>query len=322
MSQFFARTSNRTFTAIAFFFFAATPVLAEQSYPTRRVQITVPFSAGTALDILARVTAERFSNEFKQPVVVVNQTGASGIIAYNDMAASKDGHTLIFSGQTQLTIQPNIKTDLPYRVEDIVPVCQMFETPFALIVKNDSPFKDFAEFAAVARTRPNTIRFGHSGPATSPHLLGVLLGRAASFEMLSIPYRAQPEQIKDVAAGNIEAAVVSVGSFSPDGVRVLGIFGKRRYHGFPDAPTFEELGLNIPFRSVNGLFAPRGLPAPVITQLQQACARAFDSDEFRKTAARLGVNDELVTGDAFIRQLDDERVRMKRLVEELGLREK
>ena len=291
-----------------------------QTYPTQRIQILVPFSAGTVLDSLARVAADRFSAEFGQPVVVVNRPGASGTIAFGEVAAAHDGHTLMFAGQTQLTVQPHVKTDLPYRVEDIEPVCQMFETPFALVVGPDSQFKDFQQFIAVARSNPGTIRFGHSGPAATPHILGTLLGRAAGFRMADIPYRALGDQIKDVIGGTIDATILSIGSFSPATVRVIAVFNRKRSATVPDVPTVTELGYALPFRSINGLFAPRGLPAAVTERLQGACARAFASEEFSKAAERLNVNAELVVGNDFAKRLDDERRDMKSLIETLELK--
>jgi tripartite-type tricarboxylate transporter receptor subunit TctC len=300
----------------------AGPSALAQSYPTQRIQVLVPFSAGTVLDNLARVTADRFAVEFGQPVVVVNKPGASGVIAFGEVAAARDGHTLMFAGQSQLTVQPHVKADLPYRVEDIGPVCQMFETPFALVVGPDSRFKDFADFLNAARANPNTIRFGHSGPAATPHLFGTLLAQKAGFRMADIPYRALGDQIKDVIAGTIDATILSIGSFAPASVRVIAVFNRKRSAIFPDVPTVAELGYALPFRSINGLFAPRRLPEPVTGKLQDACARAFASEEFSKAAERLNVNAELVIGGDFAKRLDDERREMKTLIETLGLKER
>jgi tripartite-type tricarboxylate transporter receptor subunit TctC len=310
---------------IAAVIWVATAVLpgasaSAQTYPNQRVQFLVPFSAGTVLDNLARVTADRFSAEFGQPVVVMNRPGASGTIAFGEVATAQDGHTLMFAGQTQLTIQPLLKSDLPYRVEDIEPVCQMFETPFALVVGPNSPFHDLPQLVAAARANPGTIRFGHSGPATSPHILGMLLARAAGIRLADIPYRALGDQIKDVAGGMIDAAIFSIGSFSPEAVRTIAVFNRKRSAIFPDVPTVAERGHALPFRSINGLFAPRGLPGAVSARLQLACTRAFASEEFTAAAGRLNVNAELVVGSDFAKRLDDERREMKGLIEALDLK--
>jgi tripartite-type tricarboxylate transporter receptor subunit TctC len=290
-----------------------------QSVPSGRIQILVPFPAGTVLDTLARVVAEEFSADFGQPVVVVNRPGAAGTLAFGDIAAAPpDGSTLMFSGQTQLTIQPHVKADLPYRVESIAPICQMFETPFALVVGPQSPFQDFRQFAEHGRAQPRAVRFGHFGQFSVTHMLGVLLMRAAGFEMTDVPYRLLGDQVKDVIGGTIDAGILSIGSFSPATVRVIAVFNRRRSVTFPDKPTVTELGYPLPLRSINGLFASASMPKPLIERLQASCTRAFASDKFREMAGRLDVNAELVVGDEFARRLDDERRAMKLLVDQIG----
>jgi tripartite-type tricarboxylate transporter receptor subunit TctC len=292
-----------------------------QPFPSQRIQIVVPFSPGTVLDSLARIVGERFSREFDQPTVVVNRLGAAGMIAFGEVgAAPADGHTLLFSGQTPLTVQPHVKAELPYRPDDFVPVCQMFETPFALVVAADAPFKDFAQFAAAARARPGAIRFGHPGVASFPHLLGALLGKSAGFSMIDVPYRSTADQLKDVIGGTIETTILSIGSFSPAAVRVIAAFSSKRSLTFPDVQTVAELGHPLPLKSLNGLFARRDTPPAVLAKLQNACAHAFRSDEFREAAARFDVPAALLDGEAFARELAAERETMKALIATLGLK--
>ena len=305
--------------ALAAILLGAAPAWA-QSFPTQRIQIIVPFSAGTVLDSMARVVAEQFTAELGQPAVVVNRPGAAGTIAFGEVAAAQpDGHTLIFAGQTQLTVQPHVKSNLPYQLESFAPVCRLFETPFALVVGADSPFKDFQTFAAAARAKPGSINFGHSGVAAVPHLQGTLLAKAAGFRMADIPYRSLGDQIKDVISGTIDATVLSIGSFSPGKVRAIAVFNPKRSTTFPDVPTVAELGYSVPLTAANGLFALNGSPPAVLERLRTACARAFASDNFRAMAAQLDVNAELVVGDDFARRIQDERREMKTLIGALGL---
>ena len=124
------------------------------------------------------------------------------------------------------------------------------------------------------------------------------------------------DTVKDVIGGTIDATILSIGSFSPDSVRTIAVFNRKRSATFPDVPIVAELGYALPFRSINGLFAPRGLPAAVTERLQGACA----SEEFSKAAERLNVNAELVVGNDFAKRLDDERRDMKSLIETLELK--
>lgn len=318
-SKLLARLRNFAAAALAFTFVGGGTVCA-QTYPSQRIQMLVPFSAGTVLDSLARVVSERFSAEFGQPVAVLNKPGASGMIAFAEVAAAHDGYSLLFAGQSQLTVQPNVKDDLPYRVDDIEPICQMFETPFALVVGPQSPYANFDEFLKAARAQPGSIRFGNSGRGATPQLLGALLAQKAGFRMADIAYRTLGDQVKDVMTGVIDTTILSIGSFSPASVRVLAVFNKKRSPTFPDAPTVAELGYSLPFRSINGLFAKRGLPPAVIGKLQDACVHAFASQEFARAAEQLGVNAELVVGSEFASRLEDERREMKTLTEVLGLK--
>jgi tripartite-type tricarboxylate transporter receptor subunit TctC len=294
---------------------------ASFAYPTQRIQIVVPFSPGSVLDTLARVTARQFSGFFDHQVVVVNRLGAGGVTAFAEVDAAGDhGHTILFSGQTPLTVQPNLKSDLPYRPEHFVPICQMFETPFALVVGPESQFRTFNEVLARARAQPGAVRYGHSGIASFPHLLGALLEHRAEFRMAGIPYRSNADALKDVAGGAIEAAIFSIGSFSASSVRVLAVFNSKRSAAFPDVPTVAELGYPVALRSVNGIFAKADSPPTALTRLQEACARAFQSDEFSRMAARLDVNATFVGSEAFVAQLEGERRDMKPLIDSLGLK--
>lgn len=300
--------------------FAGLSTAHAQSYPAHSVRILVPFSAGTVLDTLARVVAEQFSHDLKQPVVIVNRPGAAGMLAFGELTSSPpDGYTLIFAGQTQLTIQPHLKSELPYRVEDVAPICQMFETPFALVVGSQSPYKTFADYAAAARAKPATITFGHSGAGSVPHLFGEILAQAAGIKLAGVPYRQLGEQINDVASGAVDSAIFSIGSFSGAAARAIVVFNSRRSKAFPDVPTAAELGYRIPLKSTNGLFAHSGTPPEVLDKLRAACSQAFNSEPFRDMAARLDVNAEMVAGDTLARQLDAERREMKSVIDSVGI---
>jgi tripartite-type tricarboxylate transporter receptor subunit TctC len=307
--------------AILMFLFYAAPTAA-QSYPTQRVQIVVPFSPGTVLDTLARVVATQWSEQFGQPVVVVNRLGAAGMLAFSELAASRDSHSVIFSGQTALTVQPNVHANLSYRVEDFSPICQMFEVPFALVVGPDSPFKNFQQFADAARANPGKMLLGHPGTASFPHLLGAALAKHADYPIMDIPYRSMADQIKDVIGGSINSTVLSVGSFNPAIVRAIAVFDRKRSINLPDAPTVIELGHPISFRSINGIYVSNAIPTAAKIQLQSACAQAFKSDKFREMVTKLGVNAELALGEEFARLLEHERHEMKTLVEILDLKQK
>lgn len=289
---------------------------------SQRTQFLVPLPAGTVIDTIARVVAEEFSADFAHPFVVVNRPAASGTLAFGDAAAAEpDGSTLLFAGQSQLTIQPHVQATLPYQADSFVPICQMFATPFAVVVGANSPITSFQELIAKARAAPRSINWGHLGASSVPQLQATLLLKAAGVEVVWVPYRSLGDMTKDLVAGTIDATIMSIGSFSGDAIRVVGVLNSKRSATFPDAPTVAELGYPVSLTAINGLFGLKGTPRPVLERFGAACAKAFASPKFREVAKRLDINDELLIGDAFAKRLADESRDMKVLIETLGLKQ-
>ena len=138
-----------------------------QDYPTRPIQMIVPFTAGNVIDVLARAFAHELSVVLKQPITINNISGASGILAVNATANAKpDGYTLLFAPQGQLTIQPHLKKDLGYTFDTFKPICQVFDNVFAIIVSPKSPIRSFQDLVDRARTRPGVLTWATSGTAT------------------------------------------------------------------------------------------------------------------------------------------------------------
>jgi tripartite-type tricarboxylate transporter receptor subunit TctC len=288
---------------------------------SQRTQILVPLPAGTVIDTIARVVAEELSADLSRPFVVVNRPAASGILAFGDAAvAEPDGYTLIFSGQSQLTIQPHIQSKLPYEADSFVPICQMFATPFAVVVGANSPISNFQDLVTKARAQPGSVNWSHLGFASVPQLQATLLANATGIDVVWVPYRSLGEMVKDLMAGTIDVTVMSIGSFSEVGNRVIAVLNSKRSATFPDAPTVAELGYPVSLTAINGLFAVKGTPRPVIERLEAACAKAFASPKFREMARRLDINADLLIGDAFAKRLAEESREMKVLVDKFGIR--
>jgi tripartite-type tricarboxylate transporter receptor subunit TctC len=265
------------------------PALA-QSYPTRPLQLVVPFSAGSSIDILARGLAEGLSAELGRPTLVVNREGASGTIAFVAVANSvPDGYTLAFAAQGQLTIQPHLKPDLPYQADAFQPICQVFEDVLAIIVGPNSPIANFNDLLDRARAKPRGLTFGSGGVAIIPHLQVEGLARTSGIEVVHAPYRNIGQMIQDVVGGRLDFGVTSTASISGSDARVLAILGQARSSHFPGAPTVAELGHPVSMPGFGGLYAPSAVPAAVRDRLEQACAKAFVSTAFQRVTASLGV---------------------------------
>lgn len=292
-----------------------------QGYPARPIQVFVPFSAGNVVDLLARGFAESLSPALGSSVIIVNREGASGIVAMAALAASKpDGYTLAFAPQGQITIQPHLRADLPYKVEAIQPICQAFENQFAIMVGPNSPFTDFKQLVALAKQAPGKLTWGDSGVATVPNLQMYSLLQSAGIQIEYTPYRAYPQLIQDVLTGRLDLAALSIGSFTGQNVRVLAILGDTRHPQFPDAPTVTEFGYSVSMPGFGGLYAPKGIPPDALATLERACATAVASASYRAIGERIGAPTPYLGRNPFSRRLQADSDSKAALIRSLNLK--
>ena len=303
----------------------AVPVVAGQSasaetYPDRPIQLLVPFSAGSVVDILARGFADALTRTIGGSVIVSNQEGASGIVALSMLAnARPDGYTLGFAPAGQITIQPHLKTGLPYRPDSFEPICQTFENHFAVIVALNSPYKDLSGLIEAAKQQPGKLSWGDVGTATVPDLQMHSLMSSAGAQMLPVPYRGYGQLLQDVITGRIDAAVSAVGSFDGTIVRPLVVLTDTRSANFPDVPSAKELGYSVSVPGFGGLYAPRGNPATVISTLGQACAKIVQDVTFRQLLEKTGSVLAYLPHDAFVQRLAEDSAEKARLLKTLGI---
>lgn len=290
-------------------------------FPTKALQIIVPFSSGNLIDLLARGFAEALGRAINGPILVVNREGAAGIIAMTAVAtAHPDGYILGFAPQGQITIQPHIKPELPYRADSFTPICQTFENQFALVVGPNSPATDFRGFLALAKAAPGKLTWGDSGVATVPNLQMYSLLQSAGIEMAYTPYRTYGDLLRDVTSGRLDAAAPSIGSFSADAVRVLAILADQRHPQFAEVPTVAEFGYAVSMPGFGGLYAPAGVPAPVLAILEKGCATAAADGSYKATAAHTGALARYLDHDAFVRRLQDDSRAKAALIQSLQLK--
>ena len=289
--------------------------------PQRPVRIIVPFSAGTTLDVMARALSAALEPLIGQRPLVVNRDGAAGFIALSEMAqAEADGTTWLFSGPGQFTIQPHIRRRVAFTLDDFAPVCQLYETPFAVVASRRSPATTFAAFLDRARSEPGRIRFGHYGPGSATHLLMVIFARQHGLTFLDIPYRSQGQLVQDLLTGELEAAVLAPGSYEPDIVRHLVILGSSRYPDQPDVPTIVEMGQPPPLASFAGIYVVKGVPEAARAAIEAACLAAAADPVFRGAALRARVEAAPLPAGPFTDRILAQSREVQALVAEIGLR--
>jgi tripartite-type tricarboxylate transporter receptor subunit TctC len=268
---------------------------AAQTYPAKPVRLVVPFPAGGATDVLARVISQYAADKLGQPIVIDNKPGAGGTIGSDLVAkAEPDGYTLLIATGSTHSIGPVINRKIPYNVErDFTPIVDVAKTTAVLVVPASLPAKNLAEFIALAKASPGKLNFGSSGNGTVSHLSGELFKAQAGVFITHIPYRGTGLVFNDMMSGQVHMLMDNFITARPQikagKLRVIGVTSLERLPFMPDVPTLNEQGLkNFEVSNWFGIYAPHGASAEVVTRVNAAYNQALHDPELRKRLATLG----------------------------------
>ena len=256
----------------------ATPAFAQ--FPSKPVKLIVPFPAGSATDVAARVIGQSVSNAIGQPVLIDNKAGADGAIGGAEvMHAAPDGYTLLFATNSPMSAVPALRKNPPYDpVTDFAPVTDIGRYSFFLYVNANQPFKSVAEMIAHAKANPGKLNYA-TGNAT-----GIVsfaqIGALAGIDITHIPYKGEPAGITDLVANRVQMMIATLTTGGPhvkEGrLRAIATTLPRRSPAFPDVPTMAEAGLpQFAIVSWAGLFAPAKTPKDVIERLNREFVAAM-----------------------------------------------
>jgi tripartite-type tricarboxylate transporter receptor subunit TctC len=273
----------------AFLAMAAVPAAAQTNYPNRSVRLIFGFPPGG--DVVARLFADRLAKAFGKPVIVDNVTGAAGNIAADRTAkAAADGYTIGMLSAASIVANVSLYKRLSYDpARDLAPISQIYGFSFLLVVNNDVPAKSVAELVALARARPGTLSFGHSGVGGAGHLAGEMLKSMAHIDIQGVPYRGGPPLNTDLLSGQIAMGFVALGAggtlplIREGKLRALAVTSRERVPFAPDLPTMGESGFpGFDFRTWFGLFAPARTPASVIETLNRETVKIMALPDVRQ----------------------------------------
>jgi len=254
-----------------------------QSFPSKLVRITAPYSAGAAPAIFTRLLAEKLSRALGQQVIVDARPGASGFIAIEAVKhAAADGHELLVVSDAHLTINPALHRDLPYDAEkDFVPVAMFYRTYFFLTVAASGPYASVPALIEAARAAPGKISYGSSYVGSPSHLGAANFAFRTGTRMIHVPYKDQSQMYVAIAGGDLGWAFSTLGSALPllqaGRLKLLAIAAPARMKAMPEVPTVEEAGGPAGFevRAWLGLAAPRGTPEAAVRQINAEVNRAL-----------------------------------------------
>ena len=269
-------------TAIALTLAAFGPAPARaQSYPSKPIRVIVPFAAGGAVDVLARLVGAKMSESIGQPVIIENRAGAAGNVAADAVAKSPpDGYTILQNTNGQ-AISPALYKSLPFdAVKDFTPVTQLVASQLLLVATPSLPAKSVQELIALAKAKPGSLNYGMTGIGNPLHLTVEMFKHAAGIELQAVPYRGDAPLNTALIAGEVEVAIVPLATAAPliqDGrIRGLAITGARRSATVPDVPTIAEAAVpGFASTSWQGWFMPTKTPAPIVARIQQEIVKVL-----------------------------------------------
>jgi tripartite-type tricarboxylate transporter receptor subunit TctC len=275
----------------------AVPRLATaQAYPTRPVTMVVTFPPGSGSDIMGRILAARLSEILGQQVIVEAVGGGGGTTgAYRVARAAPDGYQFVLGATDTLAqAQTLYKNPLYNAVTDFVPVGLIVEQPFLLVARNDFPADDLPGFIAYAKANQATMRFGSAGPASGSHFSCASLNSAIGITVTAIPYRGATQGLQDVIAGRIDyycpISAAAVGHIENRTMKAIAVLSRNRSDVLPTLASAHEQGLTEFNASYwNGVFVPKGTPAPIVAKLHDAFVATIDSPAVQARLKEIGV---------------------------------
>jgi tripartite-type tricarboxylate transporter receptor subunit TctC len=318
-----ARMHRRTALGLAL----AAPSLAraQQNWPTRPIRWVVAFAAGGAADTAARAAGAKVGEILGQSVVIENRTGGNALIAAAAVLQSPaDGYSFLVDAANQLT-NPVLMRELPFDYRTaFAPVAQIASFPQVVAVRHDFPARTIEEFIAYAKDRPGTVSYGTPPAAGMAHLAGAQFQRLAGIRLVHAPYRGGADAARDIAAGVVDAVVITTSSIRPPvqagRARILAVTSARRAAAYPDVPTLAERGFpGFDMNDWNGLFAAAGAPPAILRRLAAAVGEACRDAGVKARMDPLGAEMVGNQPEEFAAWLDAQRPVVGQVIREAGI---
>src|SRR6476660_5145741 len=296
-------------------------------WPERPIRLIVPFTAGSASDIIARLVAQKLGERLGQPLVVENRVGGGGAIGSNEVArADGDGYTLGLANTSTHAVAASL-SPLPYDpAKDFAPVSMLGHSPFVLALYPGVPAQTVQELIALARAKPRMLNYASAGPATLAHLAGALFEKMAGIELTHVPYRGTAQSTLDLLEGRVE---MQFGTIPPSlshiragKLRALAVTGAARNHTLPDVPTIAESGLAGYECSLwQAIVAPAATPPAIVARLNRETTAVLNDPEVRAAFANHGVEPEPGSPEALGARIRDDVKKWRDVITSAGIRE-
>ena len=301
---------------------AAGPLAHAQqaAWPTKSVKLIVNFPPGSSPDVVGRAGAGPLQEVLKQPVVVENKSGASGNIGADLVAkAEPDGHTVLMSAGSTITINPNLQGKMPFDpTKDLIPVAAASRMLLFLVARPELPAKNISEFIAHAKAHPGKLTYASAGNGTGPHLAAEMLNGQAGIHTVHVPYKGAAPALQDLLAGQVDYYFdpgIAIGHVREGRLKMLAVAGLKRSPLFPQVPTLHESGLKgLDAGTTHGFYVPAGTPQPIVQRLNSEINRILATPAVRGTINGLGAEATPLSPTQFRQVLEDDSRRYAAII--------
>jgi tripartite-type tricarboxylate transporter receptor subunit TctC len=315
-------TRLRFFGLAAAALLSASPGALAQTFPSQRVTIVVPFTAGSITDGLARILADKLAETWKQQVIVENKPGIPGTASV--AKAAPDGYTLMLTSNGH-TIAGAISKSLQFDpVKDFAGISQVALVPFAVVVPTDSPAKSIKDFIELAKQKPGQLNFSSAGVASTTYLAAEIFKQQANIDIVHVPYRGLPEAMTAVVRGDVAIYFLSIPAaqeMSAGGkLRVLAVNSAQRLPQLPDAPTLVEAGVpGYKYDAWFGVMAPAGTPKAILTKASADIAKSLQLPDVREKLQAQGSVPAPTAPEAFDAIIKSDTERYTKVLKDAGI---
>jgi tripartite-type tricarboxylate transporter receptor subunit TctC len=305
---------------------SCTVVQAQETFPSKPLTMIVPFPPGGVADITGRPLAAMMERSLKQPVLVVNRTGAGGALGMSQVAKSApDGYTILM-GLSSISIFPvsdRINGRPPaYEMKEFAPIALISSDPTVLVVRAESPYRTLKDFVDAAKANPGKINYSSSGVYGTLHVAMEIFANAAGIRLFHIPYQGGGPAVTALLGGQVDALAsgpaAAIGQIKGGKMRALAAWSDQRLALMPEVPTFKELGYDAEFYIWAGVFAPAATPQPIVARLRDAVRSAVNDPDFKAAMDKVATPISYLDAPEFQKFWDHDAKRLAVALEKIG----
>ncbi len=323
-SKVLRRTAIATLLALAASWQA--PALAQAQWPDKPIRLVWPFATGGLGANLARILAEGLQQQLGQPVFVDAKPGGGGILAFQfTKQAAPDGYTIMLGTNSTSTLVPSMTKSLPFDpVKDFEHIAMVYTSGNVIVVKADSPIKDFADLRAQAKANPGKLNYGSAGNGSTYHLMPSMFDMINGSTMVHVPYKGGGPAYMGLLGGETSVVMGDLSALphvQAGKMRALAVTTTKRVDAAPDIPTTAEVGMpELVMESFYGLFAPKGTPKPILDRINKAAAAVLAQPSVQQQLKTLSTQSAPDTsGKYFVDKIQSEQARWKPVIEKANI---